>query len=131
VSLDMYPDAEAAELGTFAGRPTIPTIPGGLESIEKKVTQLLDKFNELRLEDVAGSADATLRELTATIAELRAFVASQGVQSLPHSIESSLDELDRTLKGVRALAEALENQPSLLIFPSEPTLDPDPKAISQ
>jgi len=131
VSLDMYPDAEAAELGTFAGRPTIPTIPGGLESIEKKVIQLLDKFNELRLEDVAGSADATLRELTATIAELHAFVASQGVQSLPHSIESSLDELDHTLKSVRALAEALENQPSSLIFPSEPTLDPDPKAISQ
>ena len=131
VSLDMYPDAKAAELGTFAGRPTIPTIPGGLESIEKKVTQLLDKLNELRLEDVAGSADATLRELTATIAELRAFVASQSVQSLPHSIESSLDELDRTLKSVRALAEALENQPSLLIFPSEPTLDPEPKAINQ
>jgi paraquat-inducible protein B len=130
VALDIYPDAEAAELGSYAGRPTIPTIASGLDSIEQKVAKLLDKLNELRLEDVTGSADATLRELTATIAELRALVASQNVQSLPGSIDASLDELARTLKSVRALADSLEDQPSALIFPSDPKPDPEPRATN-
>jgi paraquat-inducible protein B len=128
VSMDVYPDAEPAEQGSFAGRPTIPTIPSGFVVIEHKVTQLLDKLNELRLEDVTGSADTALQELTATIEELRALIASQGVQNLPRSIESSLEELERTLESVRALADSLESQPSSLIFPSKPTPDPEPRA---
>jgi len=128
VSLDVHPEAEAAELGTFAGRSTIPTVPSGLDVIEQKVSQLLDKLNELRLEAVMDSADATLDELAATVAELRAFVASEGIQSLPQSVESSLDEVDRTLKSVRALADSLESQPSSLIFPSDPIPDPEPRA---
>jgi len=128
ISLDIYPDEEAAEQGTFAGRPTIPTIASGIDSIAKKVTQLLDKLNELRLEEVTDSADVTLQELTVAITELRALVSSHGVQSLPNSIESSLDELDRTLNSVRALADALEHQPNSLIFSREPTPDPEPRA---
>jgi paraquat-inducible protein B len=128
VSLDVHPEAEAAEQGTFAGRPTIPTIATGLDVIEQKVSQLLDKLNGLHLEEVTDSVDATLREVKVTIAELRALIASQGIQSLPHSIESSLDELERTLKSIRALADSLESQPSALIFPSDPIPDPEPRA---
>ena len=128
VSLDVYPNPDRAELGTFAGRPTIPTIQSGLEGIEQNVTQLLKKLNELPLDEVAGSANATLRELTATVAELRSLVAGRGVQGLPSAIEASLDELDRTLMSVRALATTIEDQPSSLLFSGDAEPDPEPRA---
>ncbi len=37
VSLDMYPDEAPAELGSFAGHPTIPTISSGLEGIQQQI----------------------------------------------------------------------------------------------
>jgi len=130
VSLDIYPDARPATIGSFAGRPTIPTIESGLEGIQQRVTQLLDKLNSLPLDEVAGSADATLRELTETVAELRALVASQDVRRLPNALESSLDELNRTLKSVNDLATAIEDRPNSLIFSSDPRPDPQPQAVS-
>ena len=129
MGLDIYPEAEPAELGSFAGRRTIPTIGSGLEGIENGVTQLLDKVNDLRLEALVDNADTTLKELGATIAELRTLLASPGIQSLPHSIETSLDELDRTLMSVRALATSLEDRPNALLFSSEPVPDPEPRAV--
>jgi paraquat-inducible protein B len=137
VALDMYPDEAPAKLGTFAGRPTIPTIPGGLEAIEYRVAKLLDKLNALPLDDVTRSADATLREADATlselrrsVAELRLLLASEDFQGLPGSVDSSLRELDRTLRSVNAVAETLEDQPNALVFPRAHVKDPEPPAGS-
>ena len=60
--------------------------------------------------------------------ELRLLLASDDVQSLPRSVESSLEELDRTLRSVHALAQTLEEQPNALIFPREQVKDPVPPA---
>jgi paraquat-inducible protein B len=130
VVLDFVPGAAPAKMGKFGDRPTIPTTPSGLEGIEQRITTLLDKLNALPLDQIARSADDTLRELNDTVAELRALVASEGVQSLPHSLEKSLAELDRTLQSVSGLATSLEDQPNALIFSREPEMDPEPKAGS-
>lgn len=138
VALDMYPDEAPARLGSFADRPTIPTISSGLEGIEMKVTALLDKLNALPLDAVARSADDTLRsaeatlgELERTIADLRVLIASPGMQTLPQSLDESLAELDRTLQSVRELAATLEDQPNALIFPRSHEADPEPPAGSR
>lgn len=137
VALDIYPDEAPAELASFAGRPTIPTISGGLEAIEQRVTKLLDKLNALPLDDVTRSANATLRaaddtlvELTSTVTELRLLLASRDFQALPRSVETSLAELDRTLRSVNALTQSLEEQPNSLIFPRNHMPDPVPPAGS-
>jgi paraquat-inducible protein B len=137
VALDMYPDEATAKLGTFAGRPTIPTIAGGLEAIEYRVAKLLDKLNALPLDDVTRSADATLRgadatlsELRRSVAELRLLLASEDFQGLPGSVDSSLQELNRTLRSVNAVAETLEDQPNALVFPRAHVKDPEPPAGS-
>ncbi len=137
VALDMHPDEPPAELGSFAGRPTIPTVSSGLEALEERVAKLLDKVNALPLDDVARSADATLRsaddtlaELKLTVAELRLLMASEDFQQLPRSVATSLAELDRTLRSVNALAQTLEDQPNSLVFPREHVEDPEPSAGS-
>ena len=135
VALDMFPDAEGAEVGSFAGYTTIPTVAGGLEGIEQRVVRLLDKLNALPLDDVTRSADATLRsadgmlgELEQTVAELRLLLASDDVQALPRSIETTLAELDRTLRSLNALAKTLDDQPNALIFSRDHVKDPEPPA---
>jgi paraquat-inducible protein B len=128
VALDRYDTAPAEALGTFAGRPTIPTIASGIEGIEHQVSALLDRLNALPLDDLAGAADETLHELTRTVAALNAVIQSEGVQSLPDQLELTLAELDRTLRRVSDLAASLEAEPSSLLFSREPVLDPEPAA---
>ncbi len=128
IALDMYRNEPRAEVGEFAGWPTIPTISTGLEGIEVKISALLDKLNTLPIDRIVASANSTLRELRGTLAEVRALVASEGVQSLPRDLEATLAELERTLKSVEELARTLEDRPSSLIFATEPEPDPEPMA---
>lgn len=148
VSLDFFPNAEPAELGSFAGRTTLPTISSGLEGIAQKLTMFLDKLNELPLEGAVIEAKNTL-------ASLDRLVSGDGMQSLPESVDSALrelqatlasmssdselqtrllptiTELERTLASLRQLLETLEQQPNALIFNREIREDPRPPAGSQ
>jgi len=147
VYLDIYPDAAPAEMGSFAGYPTLPTIASGLEGIQVRISTLLDKLNALPLGEMLDSVDRLL-------ADVDAIVASEGVQSLPASLETTLAQLretldsvstdsamqerllrtitefDRTLQSLRGLLETLEEKPNALIFSSEPGEDPQPPAGS-
>jgi paraquat-inducible protein B len=148
VYFDMYPDEPSAEMGSFAGYLTIPTIAGGLEGIQMGISALLDKVNALPLEE-------TLDGMDRLIADVNAIVASEELQSLPASLEATLAELrdtldsvsadsamqerlrrtmtefDRTLQSLRDLLQTLEEQPNALIFNREPGDDPRPPAGSQ
>ncbi len=88
------------------------------------------------------------------LADVDAIVASEGMQSLPASLEETLaqlrdtldsvsadsamqerllrtvTELDRTLQSLRGLLETLKEKPNALIFSSEPGEDPQPPAGS-
>jgi paraquat-inducible protein B len=148
VYFDMYPDEPPAEMGSFAGHPTIPTIAGGLEGIQVRISALLDKLNALPLEELLDGVDQLL-------ADVDAIVASEDMQSLPASLEATLaelrdvldsvstdsamqerlmrtiTELDRTLQSLGNLLDTLEEQPNALIFNREPGDDPQPPAGSQ
>ena len=147
VYFDRYPDEPPAEIGSFAGHPTIPTIASGLEGIQVRISTLLDKLNALPLEELLDRVDRLL-------ADVDAIVASEGVQSLPASLEETLAQLrdtldsvstdsamqerllrtvtefDRTLQSLRDLLETLKEKPNALIFSSEPGEDPQPPAGS-
>jgi paraquat-inducible protein B len=148
VSMDYFPDAEPAEQETYAGRTTIPTIPSGLEGIERKLTMFLDKLNHLPLED-------TVAEASNMLASIDRLVASEGVQSIPGSLDKTLTELqatltsmsadselqarllptitelERTLGSLRKVLDTLDEQPNALIFNRKYRDDPRPPAGSQ
>jgi paraquat-inducible protein B len=120
ISFDFYPDEGAAEIGSYAGYPTLPTHPGGLQLIQRQISQVLANLGELPL-------DTTVRELNATLVELRAFAGSDAFKEIPTTLNDSLTRLERTLQSFENLARTVEEQPSSLIFskPSQP--DPEPQ----
>jgi paraquat-inducible protein B len=148
VSMDLFPNAEPAEQGTFAGRTTIPTISSGLEGIAQKLTMFLDKLNELPLEDTVAEANNTL-------ASIDRLIAGEGMQSLPASLDKTLNELqatlasmsadselqtrllptitelERTLGSLRKVLDTLDEQPNSLIFNRDYREDSRPPAGSQ
>ena len=148
VSVDNYPDAPKAELGEFAGRPTIPSIESGLGGIEQRITVLLDRLNELPL-------DETVTELQGTLASINKIFASEAMQSMPASLDATLaelrttvasfsgdselqarllpvvTELEQTLVSLRGVLDTIEEQPNALIFNRKFRDDPRPPAGSQ
>jgi paraquat-inducible protein B len=145
VSLDFYPAARPAEMGSFADRPTIPTIATGLAGMEQKVSHLLDKLNELPLDKTLEGVERTLASLNdilnspetrglpgsveATLDEARGTLASVAAGSpLQTRVQLTLDDLDRTLAALRSVLETLDEQPNALIFNREFEADPEPPA---
>ncbi len=143
VGLDVHPDAPPAEMGVFAGRPTIPTIGSGLAGIQTKLASLLDKLDALPVEETVASANRTLGELNAllstpeaqglpasleaTLVELRTALASLAPESeLQDRTLAAVRELDLTLQAMRGLIAALEAQPNAVIFPRERPDDLEP-----
>jgi paraquat-inducible protein B len=151
IGIDYFADAEEAEQGTFLEYPTIPTIGTGLGQLEQKLTSILDKINDLPLDDTVTGANAALVTLNTTLANLNTIVANQSTQQLPaqldktlqqlretikglspdsevyQSINSSLLRLNRTMGNMESLTRKLSGQPNSVLVPSSPTPDPIPE----
>lgn len=143
VALDVHERETGSELGSYAGRPTIPTLPSGLEGLEFQVSELLDKLNDLPLDELAKSA-------TETIQSADRLLASQSVQELPATLEATLAdlreviddfsadsalqdrlilalaELDYSLRSIRELATTLNERPNSIVFDRPHAPDPVP-----
>lgn len=107
VTLDFYEDAEPATIGQIGEFNTLPTISTGLEEIQVKVANLLDKLNELPLTMVLNNVDVTLKQVTRTldaanqtVNDLNTIVENKDTQDIPESINSTLEELRLALKGL-------------------------------
>jgi paraquat-inducible protein B len=148
VSFDVYPDAPPAEPGVYAGRPTMPSIESGLGGIQQRLTVLLDRLNDLPL-------DETVTELQGTLASINKIFAGEAMQSMPASLEGTLEELretlasfsgdselqarmlpavtelERTLASLREVLDTVAEQPNALIFNRATREDPWPPAGSQ
>ena len=148
IAFDIFPDAPSSELGDFMGRPLIPTIASGLGGIEQRVNALLDNINDLPLKQ-------TVSELQGTLASLNSILAGEGMQSLPSSLDATLNqlertvasfsedselqsrllptitELDRTLASLRTVLDTIAEQPNALIFNRASREDPRPPAGAQ
>jgi paraquat-inducible protein B len=151
IELDIYDTETMEELGEFLGRPTIPTISGGLAQIQVQISQLLDKLNRLPLGGVLARAESAVTELEATLTAVRQVVESDGLQTLPEAVQQTLGELNAVLEGfdarsefqtelirvmeelkstlqnVDSFAEQLSEKPNSLVFPQKPTPDPEPR----
>jgi paraquat-inducible protein B len=93
VELDLYPDAAPAVVTRVGENDVLPTIPGSLEALTTKVSDVIDRIDAFPLEQIG-------RDLSETLA---------GTNALVHSlaVTESLAELEKTLSEIRELAQQL------------------------
>lgn len=106
VDLDFYKDAEPFKPVSFAEVPVFPTISAGLAQIEQKVSNLLDKLNNLKIEPVIASLDKTLVSTEQTMEKVSSIAASvdqlladPAIGQMPNNIDATMRQLRDTLNG--------------------------------
>lgn len=151
ISIDFYPEAKAAALGTFMTYTTIPSIETGLAQLAQSVNSILDTLNKLPLEDTVAGANTALTTLNQSLESLQSILDNQSAQQLPvqldetlqnlqeamsglspnsetyQSLNSSLLSLNRTMSNLEALTRKLSENPNAVILPSSPAPDPIPE----
>ncbi|WP_077047417.1 intermembrane transport protein PqiB [Pseudomonas sp. KK4] len=142
IALDFYPKAEKVKFDVDARPPSIPTIPGSLEQLQEKLEAMVNKFNQLPIERIAGNLDSNLLELRKGLGQFNAKTLpgvqttltdfSKTLQSANTTLQSAnstladdspqrekldqtLDELGRTTRSLRDLADYLGRHPESLI----------------
>ena len=106
VDLNFYKDAEPFKPASFAEVPVFPTISAGFAQIEQKVSNLLDKLNNLKIEPVVASLDKTLVSTQQTMEKVNSIAASvdqlladPAIGQMPNNIDVAMRQLRDTLHG--------------------------------
>lgn len=142
IALDFYPKAEKVVFDPNARPVAIPTVPGSLEQLQEKLEAMVNKINQLPIERIAGNLDSNLVELRKSLGQFNAKTlpgvqntltdVSKTLQSANTTLQSAnstladdspqreklgetLDELGRTSRSLRDLADYLGRHPESLI----------------
>ncbi|PSJ47166.1 intermembrane transport protein PqiB [Zobellella taiwanensis] len=106
VDLNFHQDVVPFQRMSFVERRVFPTTSGSFAQIEQKVSNLLDKFNNLEIEPILGTLNATLESTRQTMekvngiaASLDALLADPATGQLPDNANATLRQLRDTLQG--------------------------------
>ena len=158
VDLNFYPDAQPVSLKTFRQYPVLPTVSSGFAQLEARLDAVLQKLQKLPIEpilqDTSGvltETQKTLQGVQSTLDGLEKFLAQESLQTIPDSLNASLEELTEALRGfssdsplyqdvdrsldklqdliwdLQPLVKALSNKPNSLLFSGAQAADPEPQ----
>jgi paraquat-inducible protein B len=143
------------ELGAYM---VIPSTRQGLAKIQDSIEEFLDSVNQLPFEQLAtdassilNTADGTLKSLRSVVANVNKLLKNKDTQQLSRNLNSSMLELQKTLKGLQPesgayreiektmfklqktlddlqpMLKKINNNPSTLIFSTPRGADLEPK----
>ena len=127
VAIDFFPGAPPAMLDWSQTPVQLPTVPGQLQVIETKVTDLINKLDKMPLQQIGDELTATIAELDQTLMAARGtLVSARGTLNNtttltePNSAQieqlgNTLQEVSRASRSVRVLADYLERHPEALL----------------
>jgi paraquat-inducible protein B len=135
VAVDFFPTAPKAEVSWSANPPELPTVPGGLQSLQGSVSNLLAKLNKIPYQGIGKDAEATLADAATLLKQMRTDLTPQArgtlaaAQTALNSANSvlqpdstlqqgttdALSEVARTAAAFRSLTDYLERHPDALI----------------
>jgi len=138
--------------------PVLATVSGGFSQLQHKLMQTLDKINTLPLDNMIIEMTNTLKEgqimvksLNRSMASLDKILANPSTQALPNDLQRSVNELNKTLKGlqpgspaynqlvedmkrlddvlreIQPLTKTLNEKSNALVFEAKSGQDPQPK----
>ena len=138
IDLNIFPQAEPAEVVYGGLYPELPTLPNPLQGIVASVNRILAKVEEADLQgtltnlnelmvstnqlvatleksapQMAENLSATLRNASQTMSTLNGVVSGRG--ELGSQLQSSLNEIAAAARSIRIMAEYLERHPEALL----------------
>ena len=134
VALDFFPEAAPVHVDTSHEPIELPVIKGELEETEARLASIVRKIDQLPLQQIGedvhhtlSDLDQTIRDAQATLKNTDRILADANRMVEPDSVLSvqlgtTLEELARTAKSLRALTDSLDRHPEALIHgkPGEP-----------
>ena len=127
VAFDFFPGARPVSVD-WSQRPVeLPTIPGDLQTTERKVEDIVDKVDQMPFRDIGDELKNALGQLNLTLVSARGTLNTADSMISPDSaqgqeLSNTLMEVSRMARSLRVLADYLEQHPEALIRgkPGEP-----------
>ncbi|MEZ7276074.1 intermembrane transport protein PqiB [Pseudoalteromonas sp. CO302Y] len=98
VDLDIYNNAEPASLSKVAEYTVFPSISSGITVIADQVSDVLNKVNNLKIEDSLAQMQTTFSEYQALAHDMRDLLNKQDTQDLPGDINRNFAEMTKSMQ---------------------------------
>jgi paraquat-inducible protein B len=135
IAVDFFPKVPKASVVWNADPPELPTVTGGLQSLQDSVQALVDKLNKVPFEGIGRDLRDTLGQAKALVKTLDTELAPQAKSTLAAAHDAldattkmmqndsplqtnaadTMKELARTAAAFRNLAEYLEQHPEAIL----------------
>lgn len=104
IDLNFDPHRKGYKAQTLGGYPVFPSVPSSITSIQQKLTELVDKINNLDLEPItdqvketANSVTDTLKQLQQATRQINELLSDPATRQMPAQINETLKALQKTL----------------------------------
>jgi paraquat-inducible protein B len=135
IAVDFFKDAPKAAIDWNADPPELPTITGGLQSLQDSIQTLVTKLNKIPFEGIGNDLRDTLKQAKSLVSTLDTQIAPEAKSTLTaardalnattHMMQNdsplqanaaeTMKEVSRTAAAFRNLAEYLEQHPEALL----------------
>ena len=127
VAFDFFPGVPPATVDWSQTPVELPTIPGQLQVMETKITDVINKLDKMPLQQIGDELTTAIAELDQTLVAARGtLVSARGTLTNTASITepnsaqiqqlgSTLQEVSRAARSLRVLADYLERHPEALL----------------
>ncbi|MDQ0010093.1 paraquat-inducible protein B [Luteibacter jiangsuensis] len=135
IALDFDPKAPKVAFDEKAKPVEVPTTPGDFDHLQEQLSSIVDKVEKIPFDSIGKNLDGSLKELQGTLKQVNgdllpeAKKTLQGVNRtvgtandalsenspLQQNIANTLEELQRTVRSVRAFTDYLGRHPEALL----------------
>ena len=117
VDLDFHPETPVRLVGADTSVPEVPTVPSSMDVLRASITSLINKINQLPLDQISSEilstvrdSDQTVKEARQAIADARTLLQSVNAQVAPisNSVIGTSDQANKTLVDAQKLIESAD-----------------------
>jgi len=98
VDFDIYPDAPQAQLGKLVQYDVFPSISSGITVLADQVSDVLNKVNNLKVEDSLEQMQATFTDYRALANEMRELLSQKDTQNLPGDFNRNFEKMTKSME---------------------------------
>ncbi len=113
IELDIFPDAEPAELDLSQAYPVIPTVETPLDKLASGLTRIVERLDEVPIKQIGDELNKSMKALSATLEAANSLLDPDGPTR--RELTRAITELAQAARSARLLAEYLEQHPEALV----------------